>query len=270
VPRPAHDAPQPLVGDRKIKPLDPDSAVPLAVQAYKAIRKILFRGCLQQGEALRMEQLCRGLGTSKQPISDAMKRLAHEGYVTVVPKVGCRVRVYTTDEVREYYRLYASADGLLAELAAQRATDKDLQQLEAISAAIGQLVAQPLPGAAEARRYRKLNRDFHRRVRDIAGSWPVAEAAEAMHDRSDFFLVTMRHAIRSDRVQRAHDEHEALLRALRARDAAAARAAMEQHVLAAGARLWEPDAMAKGRAARKFDKTKADGRTVTPTTGVAS
>lgn len=248
MPRPALHAPQPLVGDRQIRPLDPDSDVPLAVQAYEAIRKILFRGCLQQGEALRMDQLCRGLGTSKQPISDALKRLAHEGYVTVVPKVGCRVRVYTTDEVHAYYRLYASADGLLAELAAQRSTDKDLQQLEAISAAIGELSLQPLPGRGEAKRYRKLNRDFHRLVRNIAGSWPVAEAAEAMHDRSDFFLVTMRHAIRTDRVQRAHAEHEEVLAALRRRDAQAARQAMERHVLAVGARLWESGAMPKNEA----------------------
>lgn len=247
MPRPALHAPQRLAGDREVKPLDPNAGVPLAVQAYEAIRKILFRGCFQQGDALRMDELCRHLGTSKQPISDALKRLAHDGYVVIVPKVGCRVRTYTTDEVREYYRLYASADGLLAELAAQRATDGDLRQLEAISASIGQLVAQPLPGAAEAKRYRKLNRDFHRRVREIAGSWPVAEAAEAMHDRSDFFLVTMRYAIRSDRVQRAHDEHETLLLALRTGDASAARAAMEQHVLAVGARLWEPGATTKAR-----------------------
>lgn len=240
MPRPALDAPKRLLNDAKVKPLRADTGVPLAAQAYEAIRAILFRGRFQQGEALRMDELCECLGASKQPITDALKRLAHEGYITVVPKVGCLVRVYTVDEVREYYRLYASADGLLAELAARRATDEDIRQLEIISAEIGQLVAEPLPGKTEALRYRKLNREFHHSLRTIAGSWPVAEAAEAMHDRSDFFLVTMRYAMRADRVQRAHAEHEVLLHALRARDSYGARAAMEQHVLAVGTRLWEP------------------------------
>jgi DNA-binding GntR family transcriptional regulator len=245
MPRPSLDAPKRLLNDARVKPLRVQTGVPLAAQAYRTIRAILFRGRFQQGEALRMDELCECLGTSKQPIMDALKRLAHEGYITVVPKVGCLVRVYSVDEVREYYRLYASADGLLAELAAQRATENDIRRLETISAEIGQLVAEPLPGKTQAVRYRKLNRDFHHSVRSIAGCWPVAEAAEAMHDRSDFFLVTMRFAMRADRVQRAHAEHEVLLRALRTRDAPSARAAMEQHILSVGMRIVDADTPAR-------------------------
>jgi DNA-binding GntR family transcriptional regulator len=241
MPRPPLDAPRRLANDRQVKRLDPGSATPLAVQAHSAIRNILFRGVFQQGEALRMDELCRVLGTSKQPISDALKRLAHEGYVTIVPKVGCRVRVYSVDEVGDYYRLYASAEGLLAELAARRATEEQLAQLGAISDQIGELVALPAPGRRDAVRYRSLNRKLHHLIRVVAGSWPVAEAAEAMHDRTDFFLVTMRHAYRADRVQRGHAEHEVILEALRNRDSQAARTAMEQHVLASCERLWEVD-----------------------------
>jgi len=238
LPRPTLNTPSRLASDREIRPLRPDQGQPLAVQAYEAIRAILFRGRFQQGEMLRMDELCERLGTSKQPISDALKRLAHEGYLSITPQVGCRVRIYTPDEVREYYRLYAAADGLLAELAAQRATDAGLARLAEISDRIGELVRHPAPGAGEALRYRTLNREFHRVLRSLAASWAVAEAAEQMHDRSDFFTVTMRHAIRADRVRRGHAEHERLLAALRRRDARAARAAMERHIAAVGARLW--------------------------------
>lgn len=241
MPRPARGASSRLVGDPLVVPLRPNKEQPLAVQAYEAIRAILFRGRFQQGEALRMDELCERLGISKQPIGDALKRLAHEGYLTVVPQVGCHVRTYSHAEVRDYYRLYAATDALLAELAASRITDQQLRALEAVSAAIGDLVAHPAPREAQAVGYRDLNREFHRLVREAADSWLVAETGAAMTDRSDFFTVTMRHAIRADRVRLGHMEHETLIAALRARDPAAARQAMEQHVLAVGARLWEPN-----------------------------
>lgn len=241
MPRPALGASSRLAGDPLVVPLQPEKGQPLAAQAYEAIRAILFRGRFQQGEALRMDELCERLGASKQPIGDALKRLAHEGYLTIVPQVGCLVRTYSHAEVRDYYRLYAATDALVAELAAARITDDQIRALEAVSAAIGDLVTHPSPREAQAVHYRDLNREFHRLVREAADSWLVAEAGAAMTDRSDFFTVTMRHAIRADRVRQGHIEHETLLAALRARDPAAARQAMEQHVLAVGARLWEPN-----------------------------
>jgi len=241
VPRPTLGGEGNLVADPLIKPLRPGQGVALALQAHQAIRAILFRGRFQQGEALRMDELCQRLGASRQPIMDALKRLEHEGYLTIIPQVGCRVRVYTRDEVRQYYRLYAATDGLIAELATQRATADQLEQLGEISARIGVLVGTPAPGSREAAQYRRLNRDFHQTLRSFAVSWPIADVAEGMNDRSDFFTVTMHHAIRADRVQRAHFEHEHLLAAMRSGDTAAAHAAMEQHILAVGARLWEDD-----------------------------
>lgn len=239
VPRPLLDATSPIAGDPLVKPLQPGCGAPLSAQAYEAIRGILFRGRYQQGEALRVDQLCERLGTSRQPIMDALKRLAHEGYLTIIPQVGCKLRAYSRDEVREYYRLYAAADGLLAELAAQRAEADELERLAGISEQIASLVRKPAPGTAEAVRYRQLNRDFHQQLRGMARSWPVAEAAAQMNDRSDFFTVTMRHEMRADRVQQGHAEHEELLAALKARNAQQARACMELHIIAVGERLWE-------------------------------
>jgi DNA-binding GntR family transcriptional regulator len=241
MPRPARFASSPLADHAQISKLRADRGTSLAAQAYESIRELLFRGVFQQGEALRMDVLCDRLGASKQPIADALKRLAHEGYLTIVPQVGCHVRCYGHDEVRDYYRLYAATEGLLAELAAQRATPDQLASLRTVSASIEALIATQDTAEPEARRYRKLNREFHRRVREAAASWLVAEGAEAMHDRSDFFTVTMRHSFQTDRVRLAHKEHEALLAALTAQDSRAAREAMEWHVLSVGARLWNLD-----------------------------
>jgi DNA-binding GntR family transcriptional regulator len=241
MPRPSSAFSSRLANDPLVQPLAANDGTPLAVQAYTAIREILFRGVFQQGEALRMEELCERLGTSKQPIADALKRLDHEGYLTIVPQVGCHVRRYTYDEVRDYYRLYGAAEGLLAELAARRITPGQIAMLEAVSVEIGMLVAAPSPRLPEALRYRQLNRQFHSLVRDAASSWLAAQGAAAMFDRSDFFTVTMRHSVRADRLRRAHAEHGELLSALRHRNEKTARTAMEQHVLAVGARLWEPE-----------------------------
>ena len=96
---------------------------------------------------------------------------------------------------------------------------------------INELVANPDP-AARAHGYRLLNRRFHGVIHEMAHSPVVAELSHRMWDMSDLLINTsgvpqpLASAV-SDR----HDDHEDIISALRDRDQAAARTAMEKHIV---------------------------------------
>ena len=119
----------------------------------------------------------------------------------------------------------------LPSIAALRRTDRQLDELENISAQIGALRSSP-DTDDRAHGYRLLNRRFHHAIHDMAHSRIMADTSRRMWDLSDFLINTADvpqpfSAALDDR----HADHERIRRALHAGDQDAARAEMEQHIV---------------------------------------
>lgn len=168
----------------------------LADHVYEQVKTQLFESRYGRDGWLPVEEIAAEMEVSRQPVMDSMKRLALEGFVTIVPQVGCRVRTYTNEEIHDFFMLFAFGEGLVAELAATRATPEDIINLRVISEQIGRLSTQKLSKADQARMYRSLNRMLHKEVRRIARSTSVTEIVESMGDRSDFFIATSGRPVR--------------------------------------------------------------------------
>jgi DNA-binding GntR family transcriptional regulator len=163
---------------------------------------------------------------------DALKRIAGDGLIEIIPQVGCRVVSPTLDEVLDYFRLFASAEGICAELAAHRAQTAELRTLERASAQIGALAADDPDRLAISHDYRVLNRQFHAQIHAMAASPTLASIAAGMWDRSDFYIATAKSTVLfAERLSEAHAEHEAVRKAIADRDPERARVLMEQHVV---------------------------------------
>ena len=115
-------------------------------------------------------------------------------------------------------------------VAAQRCTDAQVDELAAINEQIRQLITDPDP-SARAQGYRILNRRFHGIIHDMAHSAVVAGISRRMWDMSDLLINTsgVPQPLASA-VPARHDDHELIIAALRGRDQAAARRAMEDHI----------------------------------------
>jgi len=65
---------------------------------------------------------------------DAFKRLASEGFIEIIPQVGCRVVTPTRDEISDFFLILAGVEGTAAHTAAQRRTEDELGVMRAIVA----------------------------------------------------------------------------------------------------------------------------------------
>lgn len=206
---------------------------------YRAIKQDLVRGKYGIGQDLVIVELAAALGTSRQPILEALKRLDHEGFVEVIPQVGVRTIRPTAGWVLDLYRVFANVEGLAAEIAAGRDLPDEMEQLRLRTDEMDTRVAA---GHVPMIEYLLLNRRVHAAIHTMTGSPEVIRAAEAYWDRSDFLLATIFGGAGfggsgdADSFQVSHDHH-AILTAIQEADAPVARGLATEHILSVGRAL---------------------------------
>lgn len=214
-----------------LRPVAASSGKRLAPLIYDAIKDRLLEGGFPSGSRLPVEALKVEYGVSKQPIMEALRRLAADGLVEIIPQVGCRVPVYEAPDVADFFSVFGGMEGAVAGVAAQRCTDRQLDELVAVNAEIAEL-GQDRDPTVRAHGYRVLNRRFHALIHEMAHSPVVAEISRRMWDMSDLLINTsgIPQPLASA-VSGRHDDHERIIGALRDHDTSNARREMEAHIV---------------------------------------
>ena len=183
--------------------------------AYDAIKGKLITGVLAGGARLDITELVEEFQTSRQPVIAAIGRLAAEGFLRVVPQVGCWVASVAPDEVADFFRFFALTEGLACELGAMRREPAQLDALRANLDATGRLlVGSPVDAERQGREFFRLNREFHGLIHEMAHSSYVATHAGSMWDRCDFYLASADPHIQGERIAESEQEHEAIFDAI--------------------------------------------------------
>lgn len=201
--------------------------------AYQLIKERLLEGKYAAGERVVPEEVMSYIDASRQPVMDAMRRLATEGFLNIVPQVGCLVAQPDAQQISDFLRMLASIEGTCIELACERASDEEIQALQHIVVAF-EAKLLTLPSSADlAHEFRVHNRVFHDHLHTIAHAEIVRELAVSLNDRADFYIGSA-HGAHSFAVRNREviEEHRRIAEVLSWRDALTARRIIEMHVLA--------------------------------------
>ena len=205
-------------------------------RAYAHVRTALLNRRFRAGELLPVPMIASELNMSRQPVLQALRRLATENMVEIIPQVGCRVASHSLEQIADFYRLFAVVEGLAMSLAAERCTERQLRRLRAIADEIDMLVRATATEYERASGYRALNREFHAAIHQMAGAPEIALLSQSHWDRSELYIVNASDSLLfSDRLETAHAEHLELIEALAGRNAEAAGKMMSSHVAGFGA-----------------------------------
>lgn len=194
-------------------------------EVYSRIVSLLLNAKIRFGERLLVKELGAELGVSRQPIMAALNRLDAEGFVQIIPQVGCAVTNPGRTEIADFYLMFERMEGLLAELAAARRTSAQLNDLKALHHRIMAMDFSK-PGAGQD--YGSLNRDFHQIIHIMARSPLLDERQRNNFNMSDFFinqLVGFREFMGD-----AAQEHQEIIDAIEMQSPAKARALTEKHI----------------------------------------
>lgn len=204
-----------------LTPVDPNASGSLGSSVYNELRQRIVSGNIKAGERLREVELASLLGVSRTPVREAIKRLESEGFASYVSSRGAIVAELTPIQAVELYAVREVLEGAAAAFAAQHAQPAEIQLLEDI------LALQKRTGENPEEQSR-INRRFHKTLYGMAHNRYLITILTNSQDYMVLMPKTTYYA--SGRSQTAYEEHNRILTAIKARDAAAAEAAARLHI----------------------------------------
>lgn len=188
------------------------------------LRQRIVEGHLAPGTKLNERELSESLRVSRTPLREAIKMLAAEGLVALLPNRGAVVAQMSEQDVAETFEVIAGLEGQSGELAAERISDAQLAEIRALHYEM--LAAFTRRDLAT---YYRLNALIHAHINAAAGNrvltqtWANVNARlQALRFRSNFDEAKWKRAMK---------EHDRMIELLAARDAPALRSLMVTHLL---------------------------------------
>lgn len=107
-----------------------DEFLPLRDVVFNTLRQGILTGELKPGERLMEIHLANRLGVSRTPIREAIRKLELEGLVTMIPRRGAEVAQITEKSLQDVLEVRRAMDALCVELACDRISEEELEQLK--------------------------------------------------------------------------------------------------------------------------------------------
>lgn len=199
------------------------SSQSLREEAYEQIKHKIITCVFKPGEYLNEAWVSEVIGIGRTPVRQAVDRLAQDGLLEVIPRKGVVVKPLGLDEIVQIIEARRINEAFCMRLAAQRATEDDLSAIEDIM-----LRAAKAKADQNTEQMMLLDREFHIALTRAAHNPVLAGMLQNLHERSlRFWFISLGAADRHHEVQ---NEHEAIYKALKKRDADKAEAVMIDHI----------------------------------------
>lgn len=204
----------------------------LVDELARQIHERVLSGAFPIGTWLRQETLAAEFAVSRTPIREALRKLQAEGVLLVEPNRGALVRLPTSIEVREAYRVRAELEGLAAQLAAESIDADGIARLQA-AVLIFPRGTYPDTQSVSAS-WHDANNAFHDAIIGAAGNARLSRAIAELYGSFPRNLTWAALQGAGDLVDRSAAEHELILAAVISQEANEARTRMIAHVMSAG------------------------------------
>ena len=203
-------------------PLRPGS---LHEEVAVRLRTMVFERQLAPGQWIDELALASDWQISRTPLREALKVLAAEGLVTLVPRQGCKVTELSEDDADELFPVMALLEGRCTFEAVRKATPADLKQLRRLHEVLEKHAA-----AKNIDGYYRANHDFHGKVQAVAANRWLDRATNDL--RRFLRLLRGRQLNWPGRLEESIAEHRRLIAAIERGDAARAERLMHDHLMA--------------------------------------
>lgn len=192
-------------------------------RVQEVIRDAIIALDFRPGEFIQKDAICKRLGVSRFPVSEALGRLADEGFVEILPQRGTRVRRIELASCRQALFIRRALEGEAMRVMALGASEELLAQLEA------NLREQKLAvDRADGPQFFQHDAAFHDLLLselDYDRAKAVVDAARGSLARTRTFLLRTQ-----QRQAESYSDHAAIIEAIKARDPDEAQRAMARHL----------------------------------------
>ena len=214
-----------------------------ANRVYEAVRRAIIAGQFAPGYHLTEAALADGLGVSRTPVREVLRRLHAEGLVDFVANQGAFVSAWSRTDLDDVFALRELLETHAAERAAGRLSPEQRAELARLQARMD--IAARSSDADRLDRIALDNDRFHKLIIGAAGNARLAATQASLIDISVSWGTFSRYSAAT--LCRSMDHHRELLAAFAAGDGAWAASVMTAHISSARAVFTDEQAVAPER-----------------------
>ena len=196
---------------------------PLHEEVIDRLRDRIVQGELAPGARLNERVLCAELGISRTPLREAIKMLATEGLVELLPNRGAIVTPLKAATIADTLAVMGSLESLAGELACVNATGADLAEIRALHfEMLAHHARRELAG------YFKYNQLIHMKIIESSGNPVLTNTYRQLNAnvRRARYMANLS----QERWDAAVREHEEILAALASRNAPRLKRLLAEHL----------------------------------------
>lgn len=210
--------------DRKpLVPIRLDNYKPLRELVFESLREAILSGQLRPGERLMEIQLAEEMGVSRTPVREAIRKLELEGSVVMIPRKGAYVSGLSLKDIADVFEIRGALEGLAAELASDRITDEELEELERYLVKIAEEIEN-----GDLNKVVQTDTDFHSLLYQASRNGRLTQIINNLREQIQRFRTTS--LSYPGRMKNALEEHRKIVEAIASRDGDLARKLAQEHI----------------------------------------
>lgn len=206
---------------------------------YERLRDDIIQGRFVANERLKVSELAERMGTSTNPVREALQQLRGEGFVVMMPNRGARVRTIDETFVRDIFEIEVLIEPALTRWFVGLATKADLDTLEDLQAQMEIL------NFADQHAHSKLDMAFHQVMYDRHYNRHAVDLW--WRHREILSAISRQFPTSLSRQTSVVNEHRGLIQCIKKQDADGAAAIIAQHVEGSGRHIIEHMRLIKRR-----------------------
>jgi DNA-binding GntR family transcriptional regulator len=187
------------------------------------LRELILSGDLEPKARVNELELSERFGISRTPLREAVKILATEGLLELLPNRGARVASLSVSEIEDVIEVVAGLEATAGDLACRVITDDETAKIEETTARM--IEAWRL---GDEPTYFRLNREIHEAIMEASRNSVLQDVYANLSGR----IQRARYSAHKTPAQwrKAIGEHEEMLVHLRARNGERLAALMKKHI----------------------------------------
>ncbi|WP_297723062.1 GntR family transcriptional regulator [Limnohabitans sp. Rim8] len=200
---------------------DPIARTSLHLEVTSRLRSLIVESHIKPGERVPELEISRDLGVSRTPIREALKVLASEGLVELLPLRGAVVKSFSPKDAADMLEVM----GLLESYAAQKACKAAQSRIDHVLTMHNKM--KTLFSQRKRPAYFDLNQKIHDALVDMADN----ESLSMVHSTMSKRMRSLRYSGNStpENWRAALEDHERIAHALKKRDAQEMKQAVQSH-----------------------------------------
>jgi len=207
----------------KLQTVDIGKTASAASLIFEAVRKAIIEGDLNEGEALRQDELARMFNTSRIPVREALTMLEQQGLVKIERYKGAIVAGLSLEETNEIFDFRALVEPEVIRSAVPQMTQSQLRKARGY--------IDKFARADDPMAYGDLNRKFHATLYQASKMAYHMNAINNSIDRIDRYVRAQ--LVQLGGMERANQEHRKILEACEKGDANLAAQLTADHIIGA-------------------------------------